>query len=769
MSRSIVEIVYSLIDQVSAKADRVAKSLEKIEQSSGKAGAEQRKLNRAVADVDRDLTSAALVTGGMAAGLGALAKASVNAAEKMEDQRVALTTLMGSARRADMVMKDVIKTAEKTPFEATELLGYVIQLKNANIAQKDLIPTMLMLGDVASGVGKDKLPQIVLAYTQILAAGKLLGNNMNQLADAQVPIVNELSKVLGVPVAKVFELKEQSKISADVVMQAFQNMTSAGGQFNNAMNNASLTSTGLRSTLTDVFTQLQISMGTGLLPAVKVATKGITELLRLFMLIPASVRSTIGAFLVATTTTLVLMGAYIGLTAAIGGVQIALLLLTKASLVGLVVSAVVLAIQYWEKLKIILYELMIPIQAFNIAWLKIINQIEGAFDRMVLGMINKLKELTKAVSGIFGLKVNIQPTMLPAKGPRDDEIAYQEGVLARMKKNLAKQKAIKESGVQDDAEIARIKQQIDAEALAAEQKRLEAQKAMADADANAKAEAEQKEADKKQKMLEAEASKKVQIARQEMAEQAIIKGEQDIQEMTYYDRIKEYMGGVLARRREIDAITIEERIAHEQKLLEIENLSKDEKEQIEANIGTMKAQKTKAEADAKQKATDNMLNLAEKVANNEVSVGEAAAEGLFGIKKDQVIADMKLKAAELMQTGQALLTASMFTNPLGWAHLAGGAALFAGGIAAANAIKLADGGIVMPRVGGTPAIIGEAGQPEAVIPLNSPQAQDMMQGGGPQSMEVMVMTVDGEMLTRGIAQIENRMIRSGKITKVEFN
>ena len=33
-------------------------------------------------------------------------------------------------------------------------------------------------------------------------------------------------------------------------------------------------------------------------------------------------------------------------------------------------------------------------------------------------------------------------------------------------------------------------------------------------------------------------------------------------------------------------------------------------------------------------------------------------------------------------------------------------------------VKLAEGGIVMPRAGGTPAIIGEAGQAEAVIPLD---------------------------------------------------
>jgi hypothetical protein len=39
---------------------------------------------------------------------------------------------------------------------------------------------------------------------------------------------------------------------------------------------------------------------------------------------------------------------------------------------------------------------------------------------------------------------------------------------------------------------------------------------------------------------------------------------------------------------------------------------------------------------------------------------------------------------------------------------------------------MAEGGVVMPRPGGTPAILGEAGRPEAVIPLD--RAGNMLNG-----------------------------------------
>ena len=56
--------------------------------------------------------------------------------------------------------------------------------------------------------------------------------------------------------------------------------------------------------------------------------------------------------------------------------------------------------------------------------------------------------------------------------------------------------------------------------------------------------------------------------------------------------------------------------------------------------------------------------------------------------------------------------------------------------ASTEAKAMYQGGIVKPRAGGTPAIIGEAGQPEAVIPLN--KAQQMGFGGGNSSPQPII-------------------------------
>lgn len=53
-----------------------------------------------------------------------------------------------------------------------------------------------------------------------------------------------------------------------------------------------------------------------------------------------------------------------------------------------------------------------------------------------------------------------------------------------------------------------------------------------------------------------------------------------------------------------------------------------------------------------------------------------------------------------------------------------------GNVAKIQSVQMAEGGVVMPRSGGTLATIGEAGRPEAVIPLGDDRAQEAMGGMG---------------------------------------
>ena len=98
----------------------------------------------------------------------------------------------------------------------------------------------------------------------------------------------------------------------------------------------------------------------------------------------------------------------------------------------------------------------------------------------------------------------------------------------------------------------------------------------------------------------------------------------------------------------------------------------------------------------------------------------------------------KNKALAVIGKATAISMATIDTYKAGTKALASAPppwnfALMAGVIAAGMAqvaniagVQLAKGGIVLPRAGGTLATIAEAGRPEAVIPLDSPEAKKMM-------------------------------------------
>ena len=126
------------------------------------------------------------------------------------------------------------------------------------------------------------------------------------------------------------------------------------------------------------------------------------------------------------------------------------------------------------------------------------------------------------------------------------------------------------------------------------------------------------------------------------------------------------------------------------------------------------------------------INLAKAAGAGADITSAAAMATQAGAANKIVQTEAVITAEKTAQAGAAITTAaaSSIINPI---------AAVAGMVAAAAAVafivnaamtkpKLKDGAVVMPTPGGTDVTIGEAGSPEAVIPLNSPKANSMMGG-----------------------------------------
>jgi hypothetical protein len=101
--------------------------------------------------------------------------AAVKAAADFEQSTVAFTTMLGSAERAKKLLEDITAFALKTPFQLKDVETGAKQLLAYGVSADNVLTNLKQLGDVAAGVGMDKLPNLILAFGQVKAATRLTG------------------------------------------------------------------------------------------------------------------------------------------------------------------------------------------------------------------------------------------------------------------------------------------------------------------------------------------------------------------------------------------------------------------------------------------------------------------------------------------------------------------------------------------------------------------------------------------------------------------
>lgn len=192
----------------------------------------------------------------------------VTAAGTLEQADIAFTTMLGSGEKAKQLLKDLSDFAQKTPFELTGIRQTAKQLLAFGISSNDMIPTLKMLGDVASGVSVP-IEQVAYAYGQVRTANQLYGTELRQFMNAGIPILDELARMYGVTASEAKKMTEEGKISFGDVEKAFQNMTGEGGKFFNLMDAQSGSFLGKMSNLSDTISKFMETAGKPLLEQFK--------------------------------------------------------------------------------------------------------------------------------------------------------------------------------------------------------------------------------------------------------------------------------------------------------------------------------------------------------------------------------------------------------------------------------------------------------------------------------------------------------------------
>lgn len=196
---------------------------------------------------------------------------------EFQQLEIAFETMLGSAERAKVLMDQLVETAAKTPFDLTGVATGAKQLMAYGFEAEKVNETLITLGDVAAGVSSP-LNDIVYLYGTLRAQGRVFAMDIRQFAGRGIPIYEELSKVLKVSVDQINELVSAGKVGFKDVEQAFANMTSEGGRFNNLMEKQSASIVGLKSNLGDAIDVAANDLGKKLEPAFESALRTSIEL-----------------------------------------------------------------------------------------------------------------------------------------------------------------------------------------------------------------------------------------------------------------------------------------------------------------------------------------------------------------------------------------------------------------------------------------------------------------------------------------------------------
>ena len=171
-------------------------------------------------------------------------------AANMETLAVGFESMLGSAEKSKQMMTDLSKFAATTPFQLEGIANSAKQLLSFGVSQKEMIPTLKTLGDISAGANVP-LEDMAGIFGKTKAKGKLMTEQMMQMAERGIPIIDTLAQGFGATKDQVFEMASKGQISFEVMEQALQSMTKEGGIFFNQTQKQSQTLAGRFSTLKD--------------------------------------------------------------------------------------------------------------------------------------------------------------------------------------------------------------------------------------------------------------------------------------------------------------------------------------------------------------------------------------------------------------------------------------------------------------------------------------------------------------------------------------
>lgn len=276
--------VIASFDKLTQAVDKNTKAQEQVAQAGKKAAdAEKQGADKATEAIVRTDSAAKELGGSLrkagdegAAGFDKLAKYAAGfftlqkAAEfgkkifevrgEIQSLQTSFETLVGNKQQAEGLFNSIREFATSTPMQLKDLAGAAQTMMSFNIPVEQIMENLKALGDVSMGDAQ-KFQSLSLAFSQMSATGKLMGQDLLQMINAGFNPLATMSEKTGKSISELKDEMSKGAISADMVRQAFIDATSEGGKFNGMLEAQSKTLRGAYSNLQGAIGDMFNSIG----------------------------------------------------------------------------------------------------------------------------------------------------------------------------------------------------------------------------------------------------------------------------------------------------------------------------------------------------------------------------------------------------------------------------------------------------------------------------------------------------------------------------
>lgn len=188
---------------------------------------------------------------GAAAGITSLVgvgKDAIQMTANVERAESAMEAFSGSASKAKAIMGDIRKLSSVAGISMLQLSDASASMMGYGVSTEVTMKKLRQFAEISRG-DSERMRSLALAFGQVNAAGRLMGQEVLQMINAGFNPLQEIARTTGIEFSTLKKMMENGQVSIDMVSNAFDSATSAGGRFFGVLEKNSEKSSGAISRL----------------------------------------------------------------------------------------------------------------------------------------------------------------------------------------------------------------------------------------------------------------------------------------------------------------------------------------------------------------------------------------------------------------------------------------------------------------------------------------------------------------------------------------